>query len=207
MTINNPTKSDDEWIAQAQQRRGWKVYGQREQGAQGTEHYQLMVTTPQSDFAALKKAFPRAHIELARDRTALAKYVTKEDTRVADLPSNSSYPTYSKIMEWFGEETIVYCDEHGGIDDSEYLKIFDIMIRNKIREGYYCESYALNPQVRGAIQKFGRAISFRERHRRQTDRQTSKILVPSIDITNGTQNEGNETEETKQDAYVTSCET
>lgn len=184
VTINNPTKSDDEWIAQAQQKKGWKVYGQREKGEQGTEHYQLMVTTPQVRFTAVKKAFPRAHIELARDRTALLKYVQKEDTRVADIPSNAQYPTYSKIMEWFGEECESYGTPRGGIDDNEYIKVFDIMIRNKIREGYYCESYALNPQVRGAVLKFGRAISFRERQRRQTDRQTAENIVPDIHITN-----------------------
>lgn len=178
VTINNPTKSDDEWIAQARQKSGWKVHGQKEVGEQGTEHYQLMVTTPQVRFSALKKAFPRAHIELARDRTALSKYVVKEDTRVASLTiTQDKYPTHSKLMEWYGEEFTRYGEERGGVDNHEYLKIFDQMVDRKIREGYYVESYAVNPQIRSAVQKFGRAINFREMVRRQTDRQTTENIV------------------------------
>jgi len=37
LTINNPTKSDEEWIQQARQK-GWQVEGQKEVGAEGTEH-------------------------------------------------------------------------------------------------------------------------------------------------------------------------
>jgi hypothetical protein len=44
VTINNPTKSDDEYIALARQK-GWKVEGQLEMGDSGTQHFQLLVTT------------------------------------------------------------------------------------------------------------------------------------------------------------------
>lgn len=193
VTINNPTKSDDEQIALARQKSGWKVYGQREKGAQGTEHYQLMITTPQVRFAAVKKAFPRAHIELARDRTALVKYVQKKDTKVADLPtSQDAYPSHSKLMAMFGEYFTMYSEENGGVDDSQFLKIFDQMCYQKIKEGYYVETYAVNPQIRSAIQKFGRAIARREFERRQTDRQTADIIVAVNDITNGEGSEGSE---------------
>jgi len=64
VTINNPTPSDEEGIALARQR-GWQVEGQKEKGSEGTEHYQLMVKTPQVRFSAVKKAFPRGHIEAA----------------------------------------------------------------------------------------------------------------------------------------------
>lgn len=184
VTINNPTKNDDENIAKARQCSGWKVYGQLEVGANGTPHYQLMVTTPQVRFSALKKVFPRAHIEVARDRRALEKYVSKEDTRVASLTiSQDKYPTHSKLMEWYGEFFTSYGEEHGGVDDREYLKIFDLMCNQKIREGYYVETFAVNPQIRSAIQRFGRAINFRERVRRQTDRQTTENIVEGIHIT------------------------
>lgn len=186
VTINNPTKSDDEWIAIARQKSGWKVYGQREKGEQGTEHYQLMVTTPQVRFSALKKAFPRGHIELARDRTALSKYVQKEDTKVGDLPINQdAYPSHSKLMAMFGEYFDRYGNENGGIDDSEYLRVFRLMIKEKIRQGYYVEQYAVNPQILSLIKTYGRDIAFRERVRRQTDRQTSEINVAVNDINNG----------------------
>jgi len=173
VTINNPNQSDEENIARARQISGWKVYGQLERGEQGTLHYQLCITTPQVRFAAVKKAFPRAHVEAARDRRALEKYVNKEETRVGSLTvSQEKYPTHSKLMEWYGEYFTKYGDERGGVDDHEFLKVFDLMVNQKIREGYYVESLAVNPQIRCAIQKFGRAINFRERARRQTDRQT-----------------------------------
>lgn len=178
VTINNPKDSDDECIALARQKSGWKVYGQKEKGEAGTEHYQLMVTTPQTRFSAVKKAFPRAHIELARDRVALANYVQKEDTRVSALPkSQELYPSHSKLMEWFSEECTIYTEIKGdyAIDNHEYIKIFDQMCDRKIRQGYYVESYAVNPQIRSAIIKFGRAINFRENARRQTDRQTTAL--------------------------------
>lgn len=203
VTINNPTKSDDEQIALARQKSGWKVYGQREKGAQGTEHYQLMITTPQVRFAAVKKVFTRAHIEAARDRTALSKYVQKEDTKVADLPTNQdAYPSHSKLMAMFGEYFDRYGNENGGIDDHEYLRVFRMMIKEKIREGYYVEQYAVNPQILSLIKTYGRDIAFRERVRRQTDRQTSDIIVAVNDITNGEGSEGSEKDDEETDEEV-----
>lgn len=61
------------------------------------------------------------------------------------------------------------------------LERFDEVMAKKIAEGYYCELIAVNPQIRSAVKKFGLAIS--ERHRRQTDRQTLEILVPTTVIT------------------------
>lgn len=185
ITINNPTKSDDEWIAQARQKSGWKVYGQLEQGELGTPHYQLMVTTPQVRFSAVKKAFPRAHIEIARDRRALEKYVAKEDTRVASLNiSQDKYPSHTKLMSWYGEYYDAY-KKHLGHECFSCLDAFDHMVKVKIREGFYVETLAVNPQIRSAIKNFGRAIADRERIlRRQTDRQTTENIVPDMDITN-----------------------
>lgn len=181
VTINNPVKSDEENINLARQKSGWKVYGQLEKGESGTPHYQLMVTTPQVRFAAIKKAFPRSHIEIARDRTALSKYVQKEETRISEISSQSLYPSMSKVMEWYGEFFEQYGRDHDGVDDKDFLKIFDLMCDAKIRQGYYVESYAVNPQIRSSIKKFGRAINFRERVRRQTDRQTTEIFVPTVE--------------------------
>ena len=55
ITINNPLPADDENIARAKQRSGWKVEGQLEKGENGTPHYQLMVKTPQIRFDPLRK--------------------------------------------------------------------------------------------------------------------------------------------------------
>lgn len=207
VTINNPKPSDDEQIALARQKSGWKVYGQREKGAEGTEHYQLMITTPQVRFSAVKKAFPRAHIELARDRTALAKYVEKEDTKIAGLPqSQELFPSHTKIMAWYGEFFEQYGEEHGGVEKHEYLKIFDIMVRAKIREGFYVDMYSVNPQILSLIKKYGRDIFYRERVRRQTDRQTcqNKVEVISINATEETLSD-EESEESESDASSSTC--
>lgn len=73
LTINNPTQEDEEAIALARQR-GWKVEGQKEVGKEGTPHYQLCLDCSQQQrFSAVKKAFPRAHIEAAKSVVALKK--------------------------------------------------------------------------------------------------------------------------------------
>lgn len=86
ITINNPSDSDLEswknasalhWVVEAK--------GQLEQGEAGTRHIQGFLKTQQVRFSQVKKAFPRAHIEVARNPAALAKYVVKEDTRIQVL--------------------------------------------------------------------------------------------------------------------------
>jgi len=97
LTINNPSEADFEAIERARQK-GWKVTGQLEKGENGTPHYQLHLQTPQIRFSAVKKAFPRAHIEVARNVQALETYVNKEETRFGVLPSSQEmYPSLSKF--------------------------------------------------------------------------------------------------------------
>lgn len=191
VTINNPVESDKEAIATAGQKR-WTVTGQLEKGANGTPHYQLIVRTPQVRFSALKKQFPRAHIEIAHHPDALAKYVVKEETRVAAIDGTEKYPTQAKTMTFFGEHMIRLRETVNleCLAPQQILNEFDRMCEYKIREGYYMELIAVNPQVRSAIIKFGLAIVFRERMRqRQTDRQTAEKLVAGEGITNGSETE------------------
>ena len=101
ITINNPTGADEENMALSRQK-GWKVDGQLEVGKDGTPHYQLIVRTPQVRFSAVKKAFPRAHIEVARNPTALEQYVHKDDTKAGELNKQSEmYPSLSKFWDLF----------------------------------------------------------------------------------------------------------
>jgi len=195
VTINNPTANDEEYLALARQK-GWKVEGQLEKGDNGTPHYQLLVTCKgQQRFAAMKKAFPRAHIEIAKDVAALRKYVNKEETRVAELPfTQELYPSCGKLMSWFGEAFDSYKPLGDGICDDEYLAIFDKMIHQKIREGFYVEGMAVNPQIRSSIKSYGRSIAFRERlHRQKTDRQTDENIFSPSDINAIQEIEANET--------------
>lgn len=125
LTINNPTEDDDECIARARQK-GWKVDGQPEKGEKDrTRHYQLILKTPQVRFSAVKKAFPRAHIQIARNPAALEQYCHKEETRDGELPSSSDkYPSLSKF--WM----LVYknCHSQNWIDlsgDAWWREAFD----------------------------------------------------------------------------------
>jgi len=161
VTINNPTDLDDDYITEANARAGWSVHGQLEQGESGTEHYQLMVTTPQVRFSAVKKAFPRAHIEVAKNPKSLAKYVTKEETRVGVLPSNDMYPSQSSFYNLLvsvvkEEESRQECPS-----DTEVLRMmagkskdpldqFDRAVKALISRGYHVEHHGCNPQVRSA---------------------------------------------------------
>jgi len=86
ITINNPSTSDLEswqnataipWVVEAK--------GQVEQGLEGTPHIQGFLKTQQVRFSQVKKAFPRAHIEVARNPVALAQYVVKEETRLESI--------------------------------------------------------------------------------------------------------------------------
>jgi len=207
VTINNPGKNDEEFIAAARQK-GWKVDGQLEKV--GTPHYQLIVRTPQVRFSAVKKAFPRAHIEIARNPDALASYVKKSETRIGELPkTESKYPTQASYFKMVTEVLydvdkdlrIDFTDgswyrENRKVDqDQRLLDALDEATRYLIIGGYHVETLAVNPQTRSAWKKFGMEIIRRSMAEtladRQTDRQTGIISVAE-DIQDGT--EGNDTE-------------
>lgn len=193
-TINNPSANDEENIALARQK-GWKVEGQLEKGKEGTPHYQLMVKTPQVRFSAMKKAFPRAHIEVARNAAALVKYVHKEEGREAELStSQDKYPSLSKFWQLIYDEL---SELHGGpaeedvewerLTDKEKLFYLDEAVYNLIADGYHIETIAVNPQTRASFAKFSKAILIRAYADRQTDRQRvqpADIIVQEVDITN-----------------------
>lgn len=192
LTINNPREDDDENIAMARQR-GWIVEGQKEVGENGTPHYQLMVNTrTQQRFTALKKQFPRAHIEPARKPTALKQYVHKQETRVAELQVSERYITsnktlFDKVFDYLEsceppKECRIMVGEERPYDPERFviLEAFDSACSYLIRQGYYnVETMAVNPQVRSAISKFWTAILFRRQVDRQTDRQ-QECVVPMV---------------------------
>lgn len=185
VTINNPVSADEENIALARQK-GWKVEGQLEKGENGTPHYQLLVKTPQVRFSALKKAFPRAHIEQARNVTALEKYVHKEETREGTLQTDQEkYPSMTKLWdlmyEYFLSCNYIDCSWDGEwfkktTGNQKPLQLFDEAINHLIRKGYFVESMGVNPQVRGCFDRYWSSILFRCEGRRQTDRQTDEKI-------------------------------
>ena len=183
ITINNPTPQDEEYIALARQK-GWKVEGQLEQGAEGTPHYQLLVKTPQSRFSALKKAFPRAHIELARNVKALETYVKKDETRIGELPTSSEkYPSLSKFWELICDR-IKDVNEYGCqfANPRRHLEQLDDAVRLLIEEGYHVESLAVNPSTRSIWNQFSFSIQKRTETERQTAIRQAELISQSVVI-------------------------
>jgi len=194
VTINNPIDADEENIALARQR-GWRVEGQKEVGKEGTPHYQLLLKTPQVRFNAVKKAFPRAHIEVARKTAALEQYVHKEDTRVGELPQTSElYPSLQKFWDMLYDYMTVAGWEEGQrgwerisngvkeyLDPDTSLVYLDLFADRMICKGYIIETMVVNPQIRSIFKNFSSSILIRSSLRRQTDRQTDEIIVPTIE--------------------------
>lgn len=194
ITINNPIERDEENISKARQQ-GWSVEGQKEVGENGTEHYQLLVDTKkQQRFAAMKKAFPRAHIEVCRNVAALKKYVHKEETRVAELMSdNEQYPSLQKLWDLFYKWLLDNNHDwrYGSYSQQRWLDLFDKFIENAIQNGYVVETMAVNPQIRSCIKNYGYSIMWRSFNRiedlhsngGEPRRQTDEDSVADTNIT------------------------
>lgn len=208
LTINNPNEGDDECIALARQK-GWKVDGQIEKGDNGTLHYQAIVKTPQVRFSAVKKQFPRAHIEVARNVKALEAYVQKQESRVGALPTSERYITSMKQL-WnlvidtlesasIPKEHRIMFGDTTPYDERRFvpLEAFDYAIMELITEGYYgIETMGINPQTRSAWNKYWKALIYR----RQADRQTDRSIVsPSTHNNDVGQEEGYEAKSPTRD--------
>lgn len=198
ITINNPTSSDEEFIALARQK-GWTVTGQLEQGAEGTPHYQLLVKTPQVRFSAVKKAFPRAHIELARNVKALETYVAKDDTRIGKLPSSSEkYPSLAKFWHLVCKkyDAVILSHSHRCETPSTLMANFDKVVGHLIEEGYHIETMAVNPQMRACWKNYSNAIFDRcNLEDSQTDSQAELISQSATIPTNADEEEDGSSQE------------
>lgn len=196
VTINNPTQADEDYMSEAQAKPGWTVTGQLEVGAGGTEHYQLMVTTPQVRFSALKKAFPRSHIEVAREPKALAAYVVKDATRAGKLPDMDMYPSQSAFYNLVVKEldvnpkpatTVLDMDDKAFAKQvarvqagqlpkpsNEALDQLDWAVKRLISQGYHVEHHGCNPQVRSAWKLYN--TSMRERYQLELEKLSAKAI-------------------------------
>lgn len=169
ITINNPTESDMTPTLPAK----WVLTGQIEEGAEGTIHYQAMLKTPQERFSAVKRVFPRAHIEVARNSKALGNYVHKAESRIAERPDVvSNIPTlwdyqHTIAKAFRDDEFNVHCDQLGEeikLADDLFMAYIDELVRRDIIKGVCgVEFIAINPMWRSAWKKFGRAMIARER--------------------------------------------
>lgn len=186
LTINNPTPADEECIAMALQK-GWKVDGQLEKGAEGTEHYQLILHTPQVRFSAVKKQFPRAHIEVARNPGALRQYVGKEATRVGELATKTElYPSQSKFFDLIWD--VILADptksEFRRASNDRFISprnALTFATKALIRKGYVVENIAANPMTIQAWMLFHDDFLVRKTNR-QTDIERVQMVEDNVSV-------------------------
>lgn len=165
ITINNPKTEEYQIVLPAR----WKLEGQLERGEEGTLHYQGMLNTPQVRFSAVKKVFPRAHIEIARNKQALAKYVHKEETREAAVTAIPTLFEYQSIIAAAWEEDEYSARwrnacEHASptnmpCPDEVAMQYIDSLVAADIEYGRRgAEFIAINPMWRSSWKKFWRSI-------------------------------------------------
>lgn len=191
ITINNPTPEDLAPLLPS----GWEMIGQIEKGSEGTRHYQGMLHTPQTRFGTVKKVLPRAHIEVARNKAALLKYVQKEDTRIeevntikSEIPSLFGY-LHEVAAAWDEEE---FQGMRTGDDEKMEdmaLRYVNLLVSRDIESGRQGLEYiAINPMWIKAWKTFYRPLVKRERsypqHETQDrqDNETKTIEPPAIKI-------------------------
>jgi len=186
ITINNPTADDfQQWEALKGLHWVKQVSGQVEQGENETPHIQGCLKTQSVRFAQVKKALPRAHIEAARSAAALERYVAKEATRVAPIPT-IKVATQSDLQNYCLTVTLCHCYKWKAIEDplltndldliescnyeikKNWELLLDSAVEALIYQGYYgVEFVASNPQIRMAFKKYLPAILYRTFHARQ----------------------------------------
>lgn len=171
VTINNPT-SEELQFAPVCEANGWKIEGQLEAGKEGTKHYQGMLDTPtKPTWTTVKRAFPRAHIEAARRRDLLKKYVHKEETRLAEVPSaGRDFPTMPQFALQLARDLDISKIEKeieeagkfkvGESRESIITRNVDSAVRNiMLREkNVYYAFYAVNPNFISIFRKFYKTI-------------------------------------------------
>ena len=180
ITINNP----EEVEYKVELPPGWTLEGQLEKGEEGTLHFQGMLKTPQVRFSAVKKVFPRGHIEVARNRKALEKYVNKVDTRVEKVEKNESrIPTlfeYQGIIagKWDAEGYNKWTQNFPNKSPDEVAMLYlDSLVAEDIEGGRRgAEFIAINPEWRSSWKRFWRSII--KRHERFPSAQRQEVEPP-----------------------------
>jgi len=176
ITINNPTVEELKCDAP-----GWKLTGQFEEGNEGTRHFQGMLETPQVRFSAVKRVFPRAHIEVAKNKKALQAYVNKPETRVGTFEAQAVPNMFqlqdSIASDWDDKEwrrrMYSNIDQDDGVTALEYL---DTLVATRIQNGARgIEFIAINPMWRSSWKKFWSSIIERNaRIKEEADRRSNE---------------------------------
>lgn len=121
MTINNPTP-DEIALSNKPSDPRWNTDGQMERGESGTVHLQFRLHTHQCRGTEVKRMYPRAHIELCRDRFATKTYCHKEETRVVSSVFTESQITRPQPLNIFTAQVSI-CKALASRDlEAEYLE-------------------------------------------------------------------------------------
>lgn len=189
ITINNPTKEDTDCALPP----GWRLEGQYEKGEQETEHFQGMLSTPQVRFSAVKKQFPRAHIEVARSKQALKKYVSKEETRVGEYAGNATMNMFQSqdlvASLWSDDEYQSRCMDERILKmykcdtDAIALAYVDNIVEEQIEAGVIgLEFTAINPMWRSSWKRFHQAIigRYKQTHKEEELNEIIESHAPPV---------------------------
>lgn len=160
ITINNPTEEDRSLLAKDNLPTWVKgVHYQDEVGHEGTLHIQGAVNTAQVRFSALKQWLPRAHIEVAKNKAALLKYVQKAETAVSgtQVVLQADYLSMDSALkaiaayemdytEWVEKATIAKRSKEGAFEKEEFWNaVRKILIEKPKAVGLFT-----NPQLERA---------------------------------------------------------
>lgn len=212
ITLNNPTAMEITGWEQIKMNHFVKeAQGQIEVGAEGTPHIQGYIRTESVRWSQIKKLFPRAHIEIAKNAIAAKQYCQKTDTRqeklvCSDINTSIHDAVYEECLHWFcynrpgPRETgwiralpsvlskkdayfpmMAHCGE---LHETIREKIYDRAISNMIISGVkHIEFIAVNNITRSAFKKYFPALMYREDElRRQKKFQEEDLKAASEEI-------------------------
>lgn len=138
-----------------------KLVGQKEKGANGTEHYQGLVQyRHQVSFATLKAIHPAIHWEGCKNLAAALKYVTKADTRVEgpwsmgwDIPEPIRTIEHSHLRTW---QRVIDDILNGPVNDRAIYWLHESI--GGVGKTAYCKYLAAN---RGALVLGGKSADIK----------------------------------------------
>lgn len=164
------SKREIEEYAKRQLPPGWSLQGQMEQCPESKRyHYQFMLKTPQVRFSAVVKQTDKAHIELAKNKAAVEKYVRKEESRIATIEAGQAIPSIFEYQgmvakKWRNERYLEMCKQLPREDINEVAMLYlDSLVAEDIASGMRGPEWiATNPMWRNAWKKFWRVIIERE---------------------------------------------
>lgn len=190
ITLNNPTELETTaWTNIKQNHFVKEAQGQLEVGEEGTPHIQGYIKTESVRFSQIKKLFPRAHIEIAKNAIAARQYCVKESTREHSLPVtqlNTSIhrAVYNQTLLWFqtnlfdtdtGQQTrwaaapseefanFIMLQQVHLLDEQTREWIYDRAVSQIIRSGVrHIEFVAVNNITRSAFLRYFPSLIHRE---------------------------------------------